>query len=256
MIGIYKFTNKITGESYIGQSRNIHKRYIQHKNRYMVSLHNDKPQEDTYFHQMLRHYGFDNFNFEILEECLVDELNEKEIYYIEKYKTLYPNGYNKDKGGNSPHPNRINSYETVDEIIKLLKTSNLTNIEIGKLFGVSDQTISDINNGRTWTQDELTYPIRNTYAISNKKNKTNNANCKICGFPISCNSKSGLCRKCYNKSIKRSDKIPNKKELYNLLLEKPFTFVGKMYGVSDNAVRKWCDKYNIPRHSSYYRKIA
>ncbi|WP_143000418.1 GIY-YIG nuclease family protein [Ruminococcus sp. YE282] len=31
MIGIYKFTNKITGESYIGQSTNIKRRYNQHK---------------------------------------------------------------------------------------------------------------------------------------------------------------------------------------------------------------------------------
>lgn len=34
MIGIYKFTNKLTGEAYIGQRVDIKRRYNQHKNRY------------------------------------------------------------------------------------------------------------------------------------------------------------------------------------------------------------------------------
>jgi uncharacterized protein YjcR len=30
----------------------------------------------------------------------------------------------------------------------------------------------------------------------------------------------------------------------------PFTKIGEKFGVSDNAIRKWCDKYNLPRKSS------
>ena len=52
MIGIYKFTNKITGESYISQSSNIQNRYNQHKNRYDKFASKDKPLEDIYFHFM------------------------------------------------------------------------------------------------------------------------------------------------------------------------------------------------------------
>jgi len=251
MIGIYKFTNKLTGKSYIGQSRDIHKRYIQHKCRHEICLHEDAPKEDTYFHSMLRHYGFHNFDFEILEECEISELNEKEVYYIQKYNTLYPNGYNKDKGGNTPHPNALKSYEDVDEIIELLKTTKLSNIEIGNKYGVSDQSISDINNGRTWIRDDIKYPIRNTFEAKKIIWK-----CNSCGKVLSGKTKSGLCRSCLNKNIQDNSSMPDKEILYNLLLQYSFTYVGDKFGVTSNAVRKWCDKYNIPRHSSYYKNVA
>jgi 5-methylcytosine-specific restriction endonuclease McrA len=38
---------------------------------------------------------------------------------------------------------------------------------------------------------------------------------------------------------------PNKKELIELLASNSFVGIGKIYGVSDNAVRKWCKKYEI-----------
>ena len=56
---------------------------------------------------------------------------------------------------------------------------------------------------------------------------------------------------CYNKS--RTKNIPTKDELFALLSNNSFLAVGKMFNVSDNAVRKWCDNYNIPRYSKYYR---
>jgi hypothetical protein len=36
----------------------------------------------------------------------------------------------------------------------------------------------------------------------------------------------------------------------------PFTQIGLKFGVSDNAVRKWCDKYNLPRKSTEIKKIS
>lgn len=36
----------------------------------------------------------------------------------------------------------------------------------------------------------------------------------------------------------------------------PFTTIGKKYNVSDNAVRKWCDKYNLPRKASEIKKYS
>lgn len=260
MIGIYKFTNKLTGESYIGQSRDIHKRYIQHKCRHEICLHEDTPKEDTYFHSMLRYYGFNNFDFEVIEECCIDELNDKEIYYIKTFGTLFPNGYNIDRGGNLPHPNKFDSYETVEEVIELLKTSTKSNIEIGEIYGVSDQTISDINNGKTWRKDGLSYPIRQTRKLINFR-KTNNLEkityyCSKCGKELSGKCKTGLCVNCCRKMQENNSTIPPKETLYELLLSQPFTKVAQMYNVSDNAVRKWCDKYNIPRHSSYYRNVA
>lgn len=39
----------------------------------------------------------------------------------------------------------------------------------------------------------------------------------------------------------------SREELKKLIRTTPFTTIGKQYGVTDNAVRKWCDKYNLPR---------
>lgn len=47
---------------------------------------------------------------------------------------------------------------------------------------------------------------------------------------------------------------PTSEELYELLKHTPFTTVAETYGVSDNAIRKWCKSYEIPSKSSYYRK--
>ena len=47
---------------------------------------------------------------------------------------------------------------------------------------------------------------------------------------------------------------PEKDELYNMLLHNSFLAVGRKYGVSDNAIRKWCKSYGIPHAAKYYRE--
>lgn len=59
------------------------------------------------------------------------------------------------------------------------------------------------------------------------------------------NSLSKYCSNlCATRSLRKC-KRPSKEELEILIWEHPFTELGKMYGVSDNAVRKWCKKYGI-----------
>lgn len=241
MIGIYKFTNKLTGEVYIGQSKNIYKRYINHKNRYD---HDKIGREDTYFHRMLRHYGFENFDFDVVEECTAEELNKKERYYISVFNSLYPNGYNISRGGYDSVYKKIDS-KKLKTIFVDLKENKLSEAEIAEKNNVTLNTISLINRGKMWFSDKEKYPIR-------KIERTNK--CKECGMLISYNSKSQLCKSCYDKF--KSTLIPNKDELYNLLIGNSFLTVGKMFGVTDNAVRKWCDKYNIPRNAKYYRSTV
>ena len=69
-------------------------------------------------------------------------------------------------------------------------------------------------------------------------------------FCIDCNKKISYkatrCQKCseiHNRKVERPDRESFKKEIREL----PFTELGKKYGVSDNAIRKWCDNYNLPR---------
>ena len=74
--------------------------------------------------------------------------------------------------------------------------------------------------------------------------------CKKCGKQISKNSESGLCLSCVQLTCDIS-----KEELYKKLLEYQgnFTQVGKLYGLSDNAIRKRCKNFGMPFHSSDYK---
>ena len=87
MIGIYKITNKNNGKVYIGQSNNIERRLSEHKQKRTKTI-------DDYINVL----GVENFEFEVLEECDLEELNEKEQSYIKKYNSIN-NGYNIQLGG-------------------------------------------------------------------------------------------------------------------------------------------------------------
>lgn len=92
-IGIYKITNLITGKVYIGQSRDIKARWEKHKSVY-------KNQENHRYklYRAMNKYGLQNFLFEVIQECKIDQLNEKEQYWIQFYDS-YNNGYNMTLGG-------------------------------------------------------------------------------------------------------------------------------------------------------------
>jgi len=68
-IGIYKYTNKLNGKIYVGQSNNIEKREMQH--RYDAIY---RPERGTGIDIAIAKYGIDNFNFEIIEECPIGRL--------------------------------------------------------------------------------------------------------------------------------------------------------------------------------------
>ena len=100
MIGIYKITNKINNKKYIGQSLNLEKRIKAHKTFLEKNIHGN-----SHLQASFNKYGKDNFCFEIIEECTLDELNDKEIYWIDFYKSHDPLfGYNKTFGGDSELP--------------------------------------------------------------------------------------------------------------------------------------------------------
>jgi hypothetical protein len=56
-------------------------------------------------------------------------------------------------------------------------------------------------------------------------------------------------------SLRRVER-PSKEDLYLLLLNNNFSIVGRMFGVSCNAIRKWCISYGIPSKSSVYKKLT
>lgn len=77
--------------------------------------------------------------------------------------------------------------------------------------------------------------------------------CVDCGCEIKLSSER--CVSCYNKN-RRIVERPNREELKNLIRTTPFTQIAKKYGVTDNAVRKWCEQEKLPRKSSDIKKIA
>ena len=64
--GIYKITNLINNNAYIGLSINIEKRWLAHKERSQDVFNKEY---DKILYKAFRKYGIDNFKFEILEEC-------------------------------------------------------------------------------------------------------------------------------------------------------------------------------------------
>ena len=55
--------------------------------------------------------------------------------------------------------------------------------------------------------------------------------------------------------LQRKVERPSKEELSQLLLESSFSAIGRTYGVSDNAVRKWCKSYGLPHRKKDINKM-
>lgn len=70
--------------------------------------------------------------------------------------------------------------------------------------------------------------------------------CPNCGKEIS--KRSTYCKECWCLLINHKHNVqwPTKEELRELIFTKPFTQIAKMFGVTDNAVRKWCKNYGLP----------
>lgn len=93
MIGIYKITNP-KGHIYIGQSRNIKRRFTVYKSLYC------KSQKKLY--ASLKKYGVKNHKFEVVCQCDVDQLNTMEQFYIILYNSFNtPHGLNLTSGGDT-----------------------------------------------------------------------------------------------------------------------------------------------------------
>ena len=86
--GVYKITNTITGDFYIGSSKNIKSRWAHHK---IPSMWNQCPNNPMYLD--MQKYGVDSFEFQVIAEVKPESLKETEQQFIEKLHPTY-NNYN------------------------------------------------------------------------------------------------------------------------------------------------------------------
>ena len=96
---IYRITNNLNGKQYVGQTlhSDIHTRWNQHKRKCKTMLGR------CLFNAYVKH-GIENFKFEIVCVCFDEACNDLEEFYIKKFGTLSPKGYNLKEGGrNSRH---------------------------------------------------------------------------------------------------------------------------------------------------------
>ena len=214
MIGIYKIENLINGKVYIGQSIHIERRWQEHC----------QPSSRSLVGKAIQKYGKEHFTFQILEECVEEQLDEIEERYISEYNSVVPNGYNIETASKGKTSFVFYDKEIFADIVKDIMSNELTFSSIAEKYDLSRRTIQRINQGDVHFMSDKKYPLRDT-TIPNTRNKN--------------------CVDCANKA-QRSVERPSREMLKSLIRTKSFVEIGKVYGVTDNSIKKWCVAEGIP----------
>lgn len=142
MIGIYKITNTVNGKCYIGQSRDIEARWQKHLSAY-------KSSPDWELYRAFKKYGISKFTFEIVEECQINELNEREIYWIAQYDS-FNNGYNMTLGGeacNGTNDKKVYQYTVSGDFVAEYKSAH----EAARVLNIQFTNICKVCRGERKT---------------------------------------------------------------------------------------------------------
>lgn len=149
MTGIYKITNP-SGKIYIGQSVDIKRRFIDYKKslkKQQIRLYNS-----------IKKYGYENHIFEVVEECNIESLNERERYWQDFYNVLSNSGLNCRLTKTDDKTGRLSN-----ETIQKLKNKDYSYLK-GNLFRKNILHSEDIKK-----------QIRNTLIENSKKPGYKNA---------------------------------------------------------------------------------
>lgn len=175
--GIYKIQNLENGKVYIGASRNILLRWYQHKYDLRNFRHHSEHLQKAWIK-----YGEDSFQFDIIECCEERDLNNKEKFYIQLYKSNDKNyGYNIFDGGNTHnvpeetkkklsliHMGMTHNEETIKKMRNKAKKDKIAQLDLeGNLVRIWESTLEIKKELHIDTKD-----IRECCKKSNAKRKT------------------------------------------------------------------------------------
>lgn len=163
MIGIYIIKNNVNNKCYIGKSIDIEHRFKKHLSELRKNNHFNKHLQNAY-----NKYGEANFEFNLLQECEINKLDEQEIYWIDYYKKHYNcELYNVTAGGEGGRmPDFIIEASKI-KISKANKGKNYTKHfgkdngmygkkhteESKKLMSQNRSGISAWNKGKSWSSE-------------------------------------------------------------------------------------------------------
>ena len=110
---IYLITNNINGKLYVGQAVNFSKRQSRHRRSVNVDSSSKRPLVSAF-----KKYGFENFTFSILESPAIQDLTEREQFWMDKLNVCNRAvGYNAAPAAGSPYGFK-HSQETRNKVSK------------------------------------------------------------------------------------------------------------------------------------------
>ena len=139
MAYIYKIINDVNNKIYIGKTNfSIERRWQEHCNEYPKSRVDARP-----LYRAIRKYGIEHFHIEQVEECSIEEVNDREKYWIEYYGS-FKYGYNATIGGDGkPYCDYELVYALYNEGLSIAAIASKLNYDVGHCskilttFGIS-----------------------------------------------------------------------------------------------------------------------
>ena len=192
----------------------------------------------------------------------IDNYTSKEIELIVKNSISYKDFARKIGYSNTP------SGDTIKMIKNRLSEYDTSHFEAvsGNNFRIKRTLILDhikgINNddrleNLRWVCPNCNQQLETTGSKNpNRKIFAKKYYCIDCGKEISKSSIRCISCDAKHKIVPLAEMPITREELKSLIRTKPFTQIGTQFNVTDNAVRKWCDKFNLPRRKSDIQKYS